>query len=83
MQKNVRGEELDIDDQIRPSSLIDHTLPLVIKCSVVVYCYFFYIYINNNSALMVKDYKKKLLVTQVINLVNITHAKAHCEVFLT
>lgn len=55
MQKNVRGEELDIDDQIRPSSLIDHTLPLVIKCSVVVYCYFFLIYINNNSALMVKD----------------------------
>lgn len=41
MQKNVRGEELDIDDHIRPSSLIDHTLPLVIKCSVVVYCYFF------------------------------------------
>lgn len=39
--KNVRVEDLDIDDQIRPSSLIDHTSPPCdsLKCSVVVYCF--------------------------------------------
>lgn len=39
MQK--MSEDLDIDDQIRPSSLIDHTLPPCdsLKCSVVVYCF--------------------------------------------